>query len=103
MMLSTLIATIYFPIIPLLVLSDIFSVSVQDTNLTVTVYAILQAVSPGIFASLVDSPGRRPVLLGLTAVYVCASQGFALLCSAHILRETSPRTDHWEPLSSSIS
>ena len=76
MVLSTLTATIYFPLIPLL--SDAFSVSVQKTNLTVTVYAIVQAIAPRIFASLADTSGRRPVLLGLLVVYAGASLGLTL-------------------------
>jgi len=77
MTLSTLTATVYFPLIPLL--SSTFAVSIQEINLTVTVYAIFQAVSPGIFASLADSStGRRPVLLCLVALYAIASLGLAL-------------------------
>jgi MFS family permease len=73
---STLTATIYFPLIPLL--STHFSVSIQAINLTVTVYAIFQAISPVFFASLADIFGRRPVLLGLISLYACASLGLAL-------------------------
>ncbi|KAB5522825.1 major facilitator superfamily domain-containing protein [Coniochaeta sp. 2T2.1] len=76
MTLSTLTATIYFPLIPML--SDAFAVPVQDINLTVTVYAVFQAVAPGFFASLADTTGRRPVLLGLVALYAVASLGLAL-------------------------
>ncbi|KAK0725979.1 major facilitator superfamily domain-containing protein [Lasiosphaeris hirsuta] len=76
MTLSTLTATIYFPLIPML--SDAFAVSIQDINLTVTVYAIVQAAAPGFFASLADTTGRRPVLLGLVALYTAASLGLAL-------------------------
>jgi MFS family permease len=74
--LSTLTATIYFPLIPML--STHFSVSIQAINLTVTVYAICQAISPALFASLADASGRRPVLLGLISLYACASLGLAL-------------------------
>ena len=74
--LSTLTATIYFPLIPML--STHFSVSIQAINLTVTVYAICQAISPAFFASLADASGRRPVLLGLISLYACASLGLAL-------------------------
>ncbi|KAF7503751.1 hypothetical protein GJ744_003293 [Endocarpon pusillum] len=76
MILSTLTATIYFPLIPML--SAHFSVSIQAINLTVTVYAICQAFSPALFASLADASGRRPVLLGLIGLYACASLGLAL-------------------------
>jgi MFS family permease len=76
MILSTLTATIYFPLIPLL--SQEFSVSIQAINLTVTLYAACQGLSPPIFASLADSFGRRPLLLGLIVVYACASLGLAI-------------------------
>ncbi|ETS73639.1 hypothetical protein PFICI_14585 [Pestalotiopsis fici W106-1] len=74
--LSTLTATIYFPLIPLL--SREFSVSVQAINLTVTLYAVCQGVTPPIFASLADCFGRRRLLLCLVALYTCASLGLAL-------------------------
>ncbi|KAH6656266.1 major facilitator superfamily domain-containing protein [Truncatella angustata] len=74
--LSTLTATIYFPLIPLL--SREFSVSVQAINLTVTLYAVCQGLTPPVFASLADSFGRRPMLLGLVALYACASLGLAV-------------------------
>ncbi|TGJ86287.1 hypothetical protein E0Z10_g2477 [Xylaria hypoxylon] len=76
MILSTLTATIYFPLIPML--SSQLSVSIQAINLTVTVYVIFQAVSPGIFASLSDSFGRRPVLLGITFIYASATLGLVI-------------------------
>ncbi|KAH9432851.1 hypothetical protein MCOR27_010154 [Pyricularia oryzae] len=76
MVLSTISATIYFPLIPML--SREFASSIQDINLTVTVYAVCQAVAPALFAPLADSHGRRPVLLFLVALYACASLGLAL-------------------------
>jgi MFS family permease len=76
LILSTLTATIYFPLIP--ALSTHFQVSIQAINLTVTVYAIFQAISPGVFASLADSYGRRPILLVLVLIYVLGSLGLAL-------------------------
>ena len=76
MTLSTLTATIYFPLIPML--SDAFAVSIQGINLTVTVYAIFQAVAPWFFASLADTTGRRLVLFGFVALYAAASLGLAL-------------------------
>lgn len=76
MILSTLTATSYLPLIPML--STHFSVSIQAINLTVTVYAICQAISPALFASLADAFGRRPVLLGLISLYAFASLGLTL-------------------------
>lgn len=74
--LSTLTATAYLPLIPML--STHLSVSIQAINLTVTVYAICQAISPALFASLADAFGRRPVLLGLIILYASASLGLTL-------------------------
>lgn len=76
LILSTLTATIYFPLIPML--STHFSVSIQAINLTITVYAICQAISPALFASLADASGRRPVMLGLITLYAVTSLGLAL-------------------------
>lgn len=64
------------PLIP--VLAEEYNVSIQEINLTVTVYVVFQAISPVLFASLADSYGRRPVLLALTAIYVCGSLGLAV-------------------------
>ncbi|KAK3309762.1 major facilitator superfamily domain-containing protein [Chaetomium strumarium] len=74
--LSTLTATIYFPLIPLLATQ--FHTSIQAVNLTVTAYAIAQALAPALFASLADRFGRRPVLLFLIFLYAAASLGLAL-------------------------
>ncbi|KAK8066679.1 hypothetical protein PG997_013426 [Apiospora hydei] len=74
--LSTLTANIYFPLIPML--SEEFSVSIQAINLTVALYAICQGVTPPLFASLADTFGRRPVLLALVIMYACASLGLAV-------------------------
>jgi MFS family permease len=76
MILPTLTGTIYFPLIP--ALSIHFNVSNQAIYLTVTVYAICQAISPGVFASLADSYGRRPMLLALVFIYVLGSLGLVL-------------------------
>lgn len=76
MVLSSLTATIYFPLIPML--ANQFRVSVQAINLTITAYSVAQALSPALFASLADSVGRRPVLLSLVALYAAASLGLIL-------------------------
>ncbi|KAH7419712.1 major facilitator superfamily domain-containing protein [Cadophora sp. MPI-SDFR-AT-0126] len=78
---STITATIYFPLIPML--GRHFSVSIQAINLTVTVYAICQAVSPILFASLADASGRRPVILALLSLYALASLGLSLNKSSY--------------------
>ncbi|KAK4139873.1 MFS general substrate transporter [Dichotomopilus funicola] len=93
--LSTLTATIYFPLIPTLAAyfsgsSNTKTTTIQSINLTVTAYAIAQALSPALFASLADLPtlGRRPVLLGLIALYALASLGlgYTALLTLRILQ-----------------
>ncbi|KAK4060473.1 uncharacterized protein Triagg1_10743 [Trichoderma aggressivum f. europaeum] len=76
MILSALTATICFPLIP--ILSTQLRVSIQAINLTVTVYAIAQALSPAFFSSLADSFGRRPGLLCFVTLYAIPSLGLAL-------------------------
>ena len=82
MILSTLTATIYFPLIPML--SVQFRVPVQAINLTITVYAIVQALAPALFASIADATGRRPILLGLVALYAAASLGLSLSRDSYV-------------------
>ena len=79
--LSTLTASIYFPLIPML--ATHYATSIQAINLTVTAYAVCQALSPAVFASLADARGRRPVLLALVALYALASLGLALSQSSY--------------------
>ncbi|UKZ83336.1 hypothetical protein TrVFT333_011144 [Trichoderma virens FT-333] len=64
------------PLIP--ILSTQLQVSIQAINLTLTVHAVAQALSPAFFASLADSIGRRPVLLCLVTLYAIPSLGLAL-------------------------
>jgi MFS family permease len=73
---STLTATAYFPLLPLL--SKHFHVSVQAINLTITLYIIFQAISPFLFATLSDTLGRRPIYLLTFTLYTLASLGLAL-------------------------
>lgn len=72
---SSLTATIYFPLIESL--SDQYSASIQDINLTITLYVVFQAISPAFFAPLSDTLGRRPVFLVTFLIYCAASIGFA--------------------------
>lgn len=78
---SSLTATIYLPLIPLL--SDHFTLSIQAINLTITLYVVFQAVAPVVFAPLSDSLGRRPVLLFMLVLYAAASLGLALNTSSY--------------------
>lgn len=73
---STLTATIYLPLLPLL--ATRLHTSAQAINLTITIYIIFQAISPAVFASLSDFLGRRPIYLTTFTIYVFASLGLAL-------------------------
>lgn len=72
---SSLTATIYLPIIELL--SQEYSSSIQEINLTITLYVVLQALSPALFAPASETLGRRPVLLASFVIYVAASLGLS--------------------------
>jgi len=73
---SPLTATIYFPLLPLL--QKHFRTSAQAINLTMTIYLVVQALSPTIFASLSDSLGRRLIYLTTFTLYALANLGLAL-------------------------
>lgn len=53
-------------------------VTTEQVNLTITVYMILQAVSPAFWGTLSDTYGRRIVLLATVFVYCGACIGLAL-------------------------
>lgn len=52
--------------------------SLNDLNLTVTVYQIMQAIAPLFFGDLSDQIGRRPVYMITFAIYLGANIGLAL-------------------------
>ena len=76
MFFSPMTANIYFPAIPSL--SQALNVSLQQINLTITAYIILQGVAPLFVGDLADKIGRRPVYLLTFTVYIAASLGLAL-------------------------
>ncbi|KAF2257910.1 MFS general substrate transporter [Lojkania enalia] len=79
---SSLTATIYFPLIE--PLSHQYDVSIQAINLTITLYVVFQALSPGVFAPISDSFGRRPVLLITFFIYCVASLGLSFNTRSYI-------------------
>ena len=52
--------------------------SIGDINLTVTLYQVMQAISPLFFGDLSDQIGRRPVYMLTFAIYLAANIGLAL-------------------------
>ncbi|KAG9314032.1 major facilitator superfamily domain-containing protein [Chiua virens] len=80
---SPLTANIYLPAIP--TIATAFNKSIELINLTVTVYMVLQGVSPMIWGLLADRVGRRPIFLACLLVLGVACIGLALV----------PTTDYW--------
>ncbi|OAP62858.1 hypothetical protein AYL99_02085 [Fonsecaea erecta] len=81
MFFSPMTANIYFPAIPQL--SAAMHVSLQDINLTITAYIVLQGISPLFVGNMADKIGRRPVYLLTFVVYVGASLGLAMNRSSY--------------------
>lgn len=73
---SSLTATIYLPLLPLL--RAHFRTSAQAVNLTLTIYIVFQAISPVIFGPLSDTYGRRPIFLLVLAIYAVSNIGLAV-------------------------
>ncbi|PCH33997.1 MFS general substrate transporter [Wolfiporia cocos MD-104 SS10] len=73
---SPLTANIYFPAIP--TIASAFHKSTEEINLTVTVYMIVQGISPMFWGTLADRWGRRPMFLGCMLVLSLTCIGLAL-------------------------
>lgn len=78
---SSLTANIYFPIISLL--AQQYNASIQQINLTITLYIVVQGIAPSVFSPLSDSLGRRPVYLLSFALYTAASVGLVVNTSSY--------------------
>ena len=73
---SPLSSFIYLPAITPIAKS--YNRSLGEINLTVTIYQIMQAVSPLFFGDLSDQIGRRPVYILAFTIYIAANIGLAL-------------------------
>lgn len=73
---SPLPANIYFPAIT--TLATAFDRSIEEINLTVTIYLAMQGCSPMLWGPLSDRYGRRPLFLICLLILVGASLGLAL-------------------------
>ncbi|XXH04580.1 hypothetical protein Hte_010997 [Hypoxylon texense] len=73
---SPLPANIYFPAIP--TLATAFDRSIEDINLTVTIYLAMQGCSPMLWGPLSDRYGRRPLFLICLLILVGSCVGLAL-------------------------
>ncbi|KAJ3733048.1 MFS general substrate transporter [Lentinula guzmanii] len=74
---SPLTANIYFPAIP--TIAAAFHKSTELINLTVTMYMLLQGLSPMFFGSFADFHGRRPVFVLCLFVLCLSCVGLALV------------------------
>ena len=73
---STLSSLIYFPSISS-VARDLH-ISVEDANLSVTVYMVAAAITPVIAGDAADVFGRRPVFIIALTIYLAANIGLAV-------------------------
>ncbi|KAF7533730.1 hypothetical protein G7054_g6849 [Neopestalotiopsis clavispora] len=78
---SSLTANIYFPLVN--ILASQYKTSIQAINLTITVYIVVQGISPSLFSPLADSLGRRPVFLLSFALYTLAGVGLVISTSSN--------------------
>ncbi|KAF4122417.1 putative arabinose efflux permease, MFS family [Geosmithia morbida] len=80
----TIFATLFSPISSFIYLPALTPIaasyhrSISEINFTVTVYQIMQAISPLFFADLSDQIGRRPVYMITFTIYTAANIGLAL-------------------------
>ncbi|OCH87253.1 MFS general substrate transporter, partial [Obba rivulosa] len=74
---SPLTANIYLPAIP--IMASAFHKSTELINLTVTVYMVLQGISPMLWGTLADRLGRRPIFLACLLVLALSCVGLALV------------------------
>ncbi|KAF8640674.1 hypothetical protein AX17_000331 [Amanita inopinata Kibby_2008] len=74
---SPLTSSIYFPAIPTIAVA--FHKSIELINLTITMYMVLQGVSPMVWGALSDRFGRRPIILACLSVLTLSCIGLALV------------------------
>ncbi|KAI1160479.1 chloramphenicol resistance protein [Nemania serpens] len=73
---SPITANIYFPALP--TLARDLGVGLDQINITLTTYMILQALAPTIFGDFGDVAGRRPAFIIAFIIYLGANIGLAL-------------------------
>lgn len=73
--LSPLSSNIYFPAITSISLD--LGVSTSQVAITITVYMVVQGISPSLFGAISDAAGRRLTLVMALAIYTAANLGLA--------------------------
>lgn len=76
---SPLSSFIYYPSITFI--ANDLHVSIEMVNLTITSYMIVSGIAPSLLGEMADTLGRRPIYLGVLAVYIAANVGLALQTS----------------------
>lgn len=79
---SSLTAKLYFPLISLL--SNHYHTSIQGISFTITLYILIQGISPPIFAPISDTWGRRTVYLVSFAIYAIGSLGLSVSGNSYV-------------------
>ncbi|TFK56675.1 MFS general substrate transporter [Heliocybe sulcata] len=74
---SPLTANIYFPAIP--TIANAFGKSIELINVTVTVYMILQGLSPMVWGTIADRIGRRLIFVACLFILSMSCVGLALV------------------------
>ncbi|EPQ60395.1 MFS general substrate transporter [Gloeophyllum trabeum ATCC 11539] len=74
---SPLTANIYFPAIP--TIATAFHKSIELINVTVTVYMIMQGLSPMVWGTMADKIGRRPIFVACLLILSLSCVGLALV------------------------
>ncbi|CAO3610840.1 unnamed protein product [Mucor hiemalis] len=72
---SSLSAHVYLP--NLLTIQKDLNTTPEMVNLTITMYMILQSVSPTFWAALADNFGRRPIYIATSSIFIVANVGLA--------------------------
>ena len=73
--LSPLSSNIYFPAIT--AISSDLGISTSQVALTITVYMVVQGISPSLFGAISDAAGRRLTLIVALVIYTSANLGLA--------------------------
>ncbi|KFA67604.1 hypothetical protein S40285_09765 [Stachybotrys chlorohalonatus IBT 40285] len=76
---STITSFIYYPALQLL--SEVFSVSVDRINLSITCYMAVATVAPTLVGDAADVQGRRITYIAALSLYLASNVGLALINS----------------------
>lgn len=73
---SPLSSFIYYPAITFI--AQDLDISLEMINLTITSYTLISGIAPALLGDMADTLGRRPIYIGMMAVYIGANIALAL-------------------------